>query len=106
MIRSLPSLTCARIASRPAVDASVYGRKGRLKSGKVVMGLVVRSVLRRSKVSWQFVLNERPRSSGSKHVVVRRCCEVFDVAPVVLGETQKGVDFYGVLGRTDVPDGG
>ena len=53
MMRSLPSLTCARIAPRPAVDASIYSQKGRLKSGKAVMGLVVRSVLRRSKDSWQ-----------------------------------------------------
>ena len=38
-------------APRPAVDASVYSRKDWLKSGKAVMGLVVRSVLRRSKAS-------------------------------------------------------
>ena len=48
---SLPSRTCARIALRPAVEASVYNRNGRLKSGKAVIGLVVRRVLRQSKVS-------------------------------------------------------
>ena len=53
MMRSLPSFTCARIAPRPAVDASVYNRNGRLKSGKAVIGLVVRRVLRRLKASWQ-----------------------------------------------------
>ena len=36
----------------PAVEASVYNRNGRLKSGKAVIGLVVRRVLRRSKESW------------------------------------------------------
>ena len=46
MMLSLPSLTCARIVPRPAVDASVYNRNGRLKSGKAVIGLVVRRVLR------------------------------------------------------------
>ena len=62
MMRSLPSLTSARIAPRPAVDASVYSRKGRLKSGKSVMGLVVRSVLRRSKASWQSELQWKTAS--------------------------------------------
>ena len=33
-------------------------------------------------------------------------CEVFDVASVVPGETQKGADFRGILGRADFPDGG
>ena len=56
MMRSLPSRTCARIAPRPAVDASVYNQKGCLKSGKAVMGLVVRSIFRQSKASWQLVL--------------------------------------------------
>ena len=51
MMRSLPSRTCTKIALRPAVDASVYKRKWSLKSGKAVMGLVVRSVLSRSKAS-------------------------------------------------------
>ena len=40
----LPSRTCASIAP-------VYSRKDWLKSGKAVMGLAVRSVLRRSKAS-------------------------------------------------------
>ena len=51
-MRSLPSRTCARIAPRTAVEASVYNRNGRLKSRKAVMGLVVRRVLRQSKASW------------------------------------------------------
>ena len=55
MMRSLPSQTWARIAPRTEVDASVYNRKGWLKSGKAVMGLVVRSVFRWSKASWQLV---------------------------------------------------
>ena len=33
-------------------------------------------------------------------------CEVFDVALVVPGETQKGANFCGVLGWADFPDGG
>ena len=33
-------------------------------------------------------------------------CEVFYVAPVAPGETQKGADFLGILGRADLPDGG
>ena len=41
---------------RPAVDVSVYKRNGWLKSGKAVIGLVVRSALRRSKASWQSAL--------------------------------------------------
>ena len=49
----LTSRTCTRITPRPALDVSVYNRNGRRKSGKAVMGLVVRRVLRRSKVSWQ-----------------------------------------------------
>ena len=32
-------------------------------------------------------------------------CEVSYVAPVVPGETQKGEDFHGILGRADLPDG-
>ena len=32
--------------------------------------------------------------------------EVFYIVPVVPGETQKGVDFRGVLERADLPDGG
>ena len=35
------------------MEASVYSRKAWLKSGKAVMGLVVSSVLRRSKAVWQ-----------------------------------------------------
>ena len=49
MMRSLPSRTCAKIAPRPAVEASVYRRKAWLKSGKAVMGLVVNRVLSQSK---------------------------------------------------------
>ena len=33
-------------------------------------------------------------------------CEVFHVAPVAPGETQKRANFPGVLGRADLPDGG
>ena len=33
-------------------------------------------------------------------------CEVFYVAQVVAGETQKGANFCGVLGRADLPNGG
>ena len=33
-------------------------------------------------------------------------CEVFDVASVVPGETQKGANFRGVFGRADLSDGG
>ena len=51
MMLSLPSRACTRIAPRPAVEALVYNRNGRLKSGKAVIGLVVRRVLRRSKAS-------------------------------------------------------
>ena len=51
IMRSLPSCMRARTAPRPAVEASVYNRNGRLKSGKAVMGLVVRRVLRRLKAS-------------------------------------------------------
>ena len=43
MMRSLPSRTCAKIAPRPAVEASVYRRKAWLKSRKAVIGLVVSS---------------------------------------------------------------
>ena len=32
-------------------------------------------------------------------------CEVFNVAPVVPGETQKGANFCGVLGWADFSDG-
>ena len=49
MMRSLPSCTWARIGPRPVVETLVYSRKGKLKSGKAVIGLVVRRVLRRSK---------------------------------------------------------
>ena len=49
MMRSLPSRTCAKIAPRPVVEASVYKLKAWLKSGKAVMGLVVNRVLSRSK---------------------------------------------------------
>ena len=51
MMRSFPSRTWARIAPRSAVEASVYSGNGRVKSGKAVIGLVVRRVLRRSKAS-------------------------------------------------------
>ena len=53
MMRSLSSQTCAKIAPRPAVEASVYRRKAWLKSGKAVMGLMISSVLRQSKAAWQ-----------------------------------------------------
>ena len=33
-------------------------------------------------------------------------CEVFNVASVVPGETQKGADFRGVLGWADFSNGG
>ena len=49
-------------APRPAVDASLYSRKDWLKSEKALMGLVVRSVLRRSKASWQSVLQWKTAS--------------------------------------------
>ena len=62
MMRSLPYLTLARIAPRPAVDASVYSRKGRLKSGKAVMWLVVRCVLRWVKAFWQSELQWKTAS--------------------------------------------
>ena len=68
MMRSLTSRTCARIAPRPAVDESVYSRKDWLKSGKAVMGLVVRSILRRSKTSWQSALQWKTAS-----FLVRAC---------------------------------
>ena len=62
MMRSFPLRTCARIAPRPAVDVSVYNRKNWLKSGKAVMGLVVRSIIRRSKASWQLALQWKTAS--------------------------------------------
>ena len=66
MMRSLPSRTCAKIAPRPAVEASVYRRKVWLKSGKAVIGLVVSSVLRRSKAAWQSSLQWKTASFGAK----------------------------------------
>ena len=47
---------------RSVVDTSVYSRKGRLKLGKAVMGLVVRSVLRRLKAFWQSELQWKTAS--------------------------------------------
>ena len=89
-MRSLPSRTCARIAPWPAVEASVYNRNGRLKSGKAVMGLggeegleAVEGVL----ALWTPMEDrifpgesmERPGNSG----------EIFDITPVVPGEAQE-----------------
>ena len=62
MIRSLSLRTCSSIAPRPAVDVSVYKRKDWLKSGKAVMGLVVRSVFQQSKASWQSALQWKTAS--------------------------------------------
>ena len=33
-------------------------------------------------------------------------CEILDIAAVVVGKTQEGADFCGILGRADLPDGG
>ena len=44
------------------MEASVYRRKAWLKSGKVVMELVVSSVLRRSKAAWQSSLQWKTAS--------------------------------------------
>ena len=90
MMRSLPSLTCERIAPRPAVDASVYSRNGKLKSGKAVIGQVVRRVLRRSKASWQ----SGPQWKTSSFLI----SEVLNITPVISCETQKRADFRGILG--------
>ena len=102
----MPSRTCASIAPRPAVDASVYSRKDWLKSGKAVMGLVVRSVLRRSKASWQSALLWRTAS-----FLVRACrgpamtAIFFYIFPVIPSGTKERADFGGGFGRQDLPDG-
>ena len=62
MMRSLPSCTWARIAPRPVVEASVYSRKGKLKSGKAVIGLVVTRVLSGRRLA------DSPGSSGRPHL--------------------------------------
>ena len=45
MILSFPSCTCAKMAPKPKVEASVYNWKGKLNSGYAVMGAVISKCL-------------------------------------------------------------
>ena len=74
---------------RPAVDASVYSRKGRLKSGKAVMGLVVRSLEAVEGVLTVRAPMEDRVLPGQGMQWYGDGCEVFYVAPVVLGRPKK-----------------
>ena len=91
--------TCGRrVRIQPEAQAEV-GEGGDGTSGEESLEVVEGVLAVRAPVKDRVHQGQGVQRSGDG-------CKVFHIAPVVPGETQKGVNFRGILGRTDLPDGG